>query len=178
MNSSSDWLVIVLSSGAVASGVALYFGKARITTRRQKGIRADERLAELRAALATKPQSKTALSDEVEPTGRPLYELTDAILAHVGTRVERVDPHYAPGSPDFLWLLLAPDDTADIGERLKISTAQDDNDLWFVSRETTFKFDRPVTQWSMAGTMGDAVKGVLADLTSAKIWIYGGAVGD
>lgn len=108
--------------------------------------------------------------DEVESLGSPLYELTDAILAHIGTRVERVDPHHAPGSPDVLWLLLVLNDTDDIGERLQVSPAQEDNGLWFVSRETTFKFQRPVTRWSMTGPMGDALKGVSADLASAKIW--------
>ncbi len=166
MSSSVGWLGgLVLCAVAFGSaGYGYFLGKARIRKRPHDRLRAYEQRAKLEARLTALSSPKTT---EVKATRRPVYELTSALLAQIEARVERVDPNHAPGAPDCLWLLLAAGED-NIGVRLWVGPVEDDDALWLVSRETTFRFERPVTEWRMTGSMDEVVKGVLADLASRK----------
>ena len=167
MSSSTEWVQIALSAGIVAFGVALYLGKSRVARRRHDEIRSQVLLAALRDASSLKPLPKAVQSGEVERMERPVYELTAAILAHLGTRVERVDPHHAPGSSDSVWLLLAAGED-NIGDRLEVSTLENDGGRWAASYVETFKFQRPVIRWITTGSMDEVVKDVSARLTNSS----------
>ena len=162
MSVSVDWSGLLVAC-AVALGVASYFGRARINRRPQKLFGPHERRAELQARLKAQSSLKTA---EFKPAG-PLYALTSAMLTQIGARVQRVDPNYAPGAPDSLWLALAAGED-NIGDRLEVSPLEEDDGLWLVSHVETFKFQRPATRWSMTGSLDEVVKDVLARLADSS----------
>jgi hypothetical protein len=166
MSSSVVWLGgLVLCVVAFGSaGYGYFVEKARIRRHPHDRLRAYGHRAEFEARLTALSSPRTTA---VEPTRRPVYELTSALLAQIEPRVERVDPNHAPGAPDCLWLLLAAGED-NIGDRLWVSPVEEDDGLWLVEREATFKFQRPVTEWRMTGSMDEVVKGVLADLASRK----------
>ncbi len=161
-----DWMSFVVPF-ALACGAVGYFGCARINRRPPKHFGAYERLVELQARRIAQSSSKPT---EVEPMRRPVYALTNTLLTQTGTRVQRVDPNNAPGASDCLWLSLAAGED-NIGDVLLVRPVDEDKGLWRVLLESTFKYQRPVTRWSVTGSMDEVVKGVLQHLADSSKWI-------
>lgn len=100
-----------------------------------------------------------------------LYRPSKAILAARAALFAKVEPHDDddPESADNLWIESTPDDSFSEGEVLSIAPATSDQNLWFATMDSAYRFGGWPTSWSTTGTDDEVIASVLSALDSLNV---------